>query len=82
MDAYETQAIRIIRKAIDNKVLPQNEAQDLLELFREEAGEHSPCYAYNNLEGDLQSIVANGAVKKQIDYKLFQSIYITPKELF
>jgi hypothetical protein len=64
MDAYETQAIRIIRKAIDNKVLPQNEAQDLLELFREEAGEHSPCYAYNNLEGDLQSIVANGAVKK------------------
>lgn len=63
MDAYEKQAIIMIRKAIDNLSLDREVAYDLLELFREEAGEHSPCYAYNNLEGDLQDVIANGIAK-------------------
>lgn len=63
MNAYEKQAIIMIRKAIDSRSLDREVAYDLLELFREEAGEHSPCYAYNNLEGDLQGIVANDMAK-------------------
>lgn len=53
----------MIRKAIDSRSLDREVAHNLLETFREEAGRHSPCYAYNNLEGDLQGIVANDMAK-------------------
>jgi len=50
MDVYRKQAIILIKKSIKRGILNESVAQALMELFDEEAGEHSPSYAYGILE--------------------------------
>lgn len=47
METYEREAIKLIQRNLDEYV---QQAENLLEVFRKDAKERSPSYAYQALE--------------------------------